>query len=87
MKVEGKTKSGFEYSIKESALNNFELVDALAEVDENPLLMSKVLNMLLGKEQKKKLFDHIRKEDGTVPFELVEKELVEIFQSNQDIKN
>ena len=36
--VEGKTKSGFLFALDENAINNMELVDALAETeDDNPI--------------------------------------------------
>lgn len=82
-----KTSTGFVYKINENALNNFELLDLFAEVDENPLLLPKVLNMLLGEEMKKKLYDHVRLEDGTVPVDKVSNELMEIITGNAEIKN
>ena len=85
--IKGTTESGFEFTIKESTLNNFELLEVFSEVDENPLLLPKALNMLLGEEQKKKLYDHIRLEDGTVPTDKVGAELIEIFANNQKTKN
>ena len=82
-----KTSTGFIYKINENALNNFELLDLFAEVDENPLLLPKLLNMLLGEDMKKKLYDHVRLEDGTVPIDKVSNELMEIINGNQEVKN
>lgn len=87
MSAKKKTSTGFVYEINENALNNFELLDLFAEVDENPLLLPKLLNMLLGEEMKKKLYDHVRLEDGTVPIDKVSNELMEIINGNQEIKN
>lgn len=39
--LKGTTKSGFRYEITTERLNNFELVEILSEVDENPLLLPK----------------------------------------------
>ncbi|MGO5338053.1 hypothetical protein ACTQZS_14850 [Bilifractor sp. LCP19S3_H10] len=75
----GTTKSGFEFSIVESVLDDMELVDLLAEADDNFLLFPKILEKLLGKDQKKKFYDHIKKEHGRVPIEEATKELQEIF--------
>lgn len=75
----GVTKSGFEFSISESALDDMELVDLLAESDDNFLVFPKVLERLLGKEQKKRFYDHVRNASGSVPIEAVTKELQEIF--------
>lgn len=48
-----------------------------------------MIEMLLGKEQKKALFDHIGKSyDGRVPFAEVNKALTEIMQGGGDaVKN
>lgn len=48
----GKTASGFEFEIDESALNNMELVDALAASEEDPLEVSRVVRLLLGDAQR-----------------------------------
>lgn len=85
--IKGATSSGFEYEIEEDRLENFELIDVLAEVDENPLLLSKVLELLLGSEQKKALYDHVRKENRTVPVQSVVKEIEDMFDGCKQIKN
>ena len=36
--LKGKTKTGFEYEFDEKILKNYELVELLAEVDDNPLV-------------------------------------------------
>ena len=51
--IKGKTSSGFEYEIAEGSLNNYELLESISELDENTLVLPKVVNLLLGKEQKK----------------------------------
>ncbi len=79
--IEGKTSTGFEFSIDEKLLNNMELVDAIAEVDENPVAVSKVMDLLFG-IQKKQLYDHLRTEDGRVPVEAVINEIMEIFEAS-----
>lgn len=78
--IKGTTKSGFEFSVNESTQNNMELLDALAELDDgNIAYMPKVATMILGKEQKKQLYDHIRTEDGTVPVDKFVEEIQDIF--------
>ena len=49
--IKGKTKTGFKYEITGERLENYELIESLSEVDENPLLLPKTVNLLLGKEQ------------------------------------
>ena len=53
----------------------------------NPLTLSKVVIMLLGKEQTEKLKDHLRTKDGIVPAEKMSEEITEIFQSHSNTKN
>ncbi len=81
--LKGKTGSGFEYEVTDAAMNNYELVEVLAEVDTNPLLLPRLVKMLLGDEQNKRLMDHLRTKDGNVPIDAVSAEIMEIFQSGQ----
>ena len=64
----GTTSTGFEYVITDEAMNDAELLDALIEADEgNATSMMKAMNKLLGAEQKQKLYEHLRNENGRVP--------------------
>ena len=85
--MKGKTSTGFEFDIEDERLDDMELVDIMAEIDENPLLMPKLCTMLLGEEQKKRLYDHLRSEDGRVPIEATTNAIQEIFNSPGDLKN
>ena len=85
--MKGKTTTGFEFGIEDERLDDMELVDIMAEIDENPLLMPKLCKMLLGEEQKKRLYDHLRSEDGRVPIEATTNAIQEIFNSPGDLKN
>lgn len=86
--IEGKLKSGFEYKIEEHVLDNMELVDAITEVDQNPTALSKVIKMLLGDEQRKKLYDHLRDpKNGNVPIVAVSDAVAEIFSGSGQLKN
>ena len=85
--MKGKTSTGFEFDIEDERLDDMELVDIMAEIDENPLLMPKLCKMLLGEEQKKRLYDHLRSEDGRVPIEATTNAIQEIINSPGDLKN
>ena len=80
--IEGKTKSGFEFSIDENVMNDMRLVDVICELTDggNKLLISKALTLLLG-DNKKKLYDHVAEEDGRVPMEKIEEEITDIFKA------
>ena len=75
----GRTSTGFEFEVADTALDNMELIEVMSEVEDNPLLFTKVVTMLLGKEQKKALYDSLRREDGTVPVKAVSEAVTEIF--------
>lgn len=85
--ITGKTSSGFEYTIPKENLNNYELVETLGEIEENPLLIAKTVNLLLGKEEANKLKDHLRTESGIVPTDKISNEIMEIFNNQKETKN
>lgn len=81
----GKLANGFEYEVDEMVLDDMELIDAIAETQgENPLKVSQVITMVLGKDQKKRLYDHIRNEDGRVPTAAAIDAIVELFEALGD---
>lgn len=82
-----KTKSGFEYELSPERLNNYELLEAISEIDEDPFAITKVLKLLLGKDGTKKLKDHVRTKNGTVPVDKLTDEITEMFQSKIETKN
>lgn len=84
--IKGKTASGFEYKIPKEQLDNYELVEALGEIEENPLVISKIIDMLLGKDQKNNLKEHIRSESGIVSAEKMGEEIKNIFESVNETK-
>ena len=85
--ISGETKSGFKFKISKARLENYELIESLSEVDENPLLLPKTVNLLLGKEQTGKLKDHLRDKDGLVPTDKLTGKRIDIFQSQAETKN
>lgn len=81
-------KDGFTVELDENALDNSELLDAIAEVDEgNILLLGRTVRLLLGKENAKKLYDHLRTADGRVPVEPLSQAFAELVNSFQTGKN
>ncbi|SDQ54741.1 hypothetical protein LHA31_02525 [Carnobacterium viridans] len=82
-----KTKSGFEIELSKDRLNNYELLEAVSEIDEDPSAITRVLKLLLGKEDTNRLKDHIRTEDGIVPADKLTDEITEMFQSMVETKN
>ncbi len=85
--IKGTTESGFEFKIDESALDDYELLELFSEVDENPLIVPKVIKKMLGKKQKDRLVEHIRDENGIAKASALTKELGEILKASKDLKN
>lgn len=85
--LKGTTKSGFRYEITTERLSNFELLEILSEVDENPLLLPKVLNLLLGERQSKNLKNYLRDEEGFVSIDKIRETIEDIFAAQNKIKN
>lgn len=85
--IKGTTKSGFEYEISKERLENYELIEVLSEVDSNPLLLPKVVNLLLNKNQAEKLKNHLRDSEGLISTEKLSNEIMEIFKGQKETKN
>lgn len=86
--IKGKTKTGFEYEISKDVVNNYELLENLAQLEDNPLLLPIIVKQVLGEEQAKKLKDHVRNEKGIVQTDKLTNEILDIFQnSGEEIKN
>lgn len=85
--INGKTKSGFRYSIDENVITDFEFLENLENVMENGTGLSKTLIFLLGEKQKKALVNYVRdKKTKRVPIKDLMKEVEDIL-SNPKIKN
>lgn len=86
--ISGVTKNGFAFEIADERADNMELIDAMADIDDgNILAVSKVLTLLLGPEQKKKMYDFVRTEDGIVSAQTVSEMIVEILAAKKETKN
>ena len=79
--IEGKTSSGFHYKIADDARDDMELLEAFMDIDNGKVSgLKAVIEQLLGAEQKKALYDHIRnKETGRVRASEVMKAIGEIL--------
>ena len=75
-------KNGLRLEMEENVMDNMELVDVLADAsNEDPLAVSRMIKLVLGNENKKKLYDALRTEDGRVPVTAVSDALKEIFEA------
>ena len=80
--IEGTTKSGFKFKVKENALDDMRLLDAVAEVADGskPLALSFVVKQILG-ESRDTLYKHVAEFDGRVPVEKINSEITEIINA------
>ncbi len=86
--IEGKTKTGFAFELDEEVFNDYELLEALREVDTgNESAIVDVINRMLDKEQRNALKDHLRNEKGRVGAREMITEVAEIMQASKAGKN
>lgn len=80
-KLEIVTNTGFSCVIDESTLNDMELLEDLAAIDKGDLArLPGAVERMLGADQKKALYDHVRA-GKRVPIDRVAEELGEIIAS------
>lgn len=83
--IKGKTATGFAFEISQDRMQNYELVEAISEVDTNPLVLPRLIKLLLG-DQAEALKNHVRTEDGIVPLDKMGDEIKDIFASQDQLK-
>ncbi|MBJ6748514.1 hypothetical protein PSR59_08985 [Ligilactobacillus ruminis] len=83
--LKGKTKTGFEYEFDENLFKDYELVELLAEVDDNPLVLPQIFKKLIG-DRVKDLKDHVRDENGVVDIEKMVAEFEDIISTQASLK-
>ena len=81
-------KSWFIFTIQEGALDDYELLEELREIDKgNTSLIVDVIEKIIGSEQKEQLKKHVRDETGRVSIKRMVDEIGEILRGNQQGKN
>lgn len=85
--MKGTTKTGFEYEFDETIFDDIEFVELLAEADSNGMLIPKFTERMLGKEQKKRLYDHVRDENGRASLTRVKEEILDMMTTEDETKN
>lgn len=73
--------NGLKLSIDEDVMDDMELLEALAEADGgNILAYPRLVNLMLGSEQKAKLYDKLRGKNGRVSTKATGEVVVEIIR-------
>ena len=77
---------GVTLDIDKSVLDNMELVDALTEMqsDEDVMSVSKVTKLVLGEENRRKLYEKLRTDKGNVPVAEVSEAVKAVFEALGD---
>lgn len=84
----GTTKSGFAFSLEDEVLDDYELLESISRVDHGDYsCLTEVVDRLLGEEQREKLKNHVRKENGRVSAAALLDEVTQIFAATNEIKN
>lgn len=84
--IKGKTKTDFEFEIEEDVLDDWELLEALVDIDNGHIGGAvTALTLLLGDKQLKKLKEHCRNEStGKVSQKSMFEELSDILKSGNE---
>lgn len=89
--IEGTLKNGFQVRISDEAQDDYEIFEALAEIDEEGASVGKlvpVYKKLLGMEQYNELKEKMRDESGHISTGIMLSTLEEIFELNDgEVKN
>ena len=79
--LKGTTPSGFKFKIDEDIRDDMELLEAITQIDSGDVTeMPNLLRILLGEEQKSKLYEHCRNDKGRVSATKVSEEIKAIFE-------
>lgn len=86
--IRGETSTGFKFEIEESVLDDYELLETLIDVDNgNDVALFRAIDMILSKEQKNHLKEHLRKIHGRVPASAMISEIMDIMETSSIGKN
>lgn len=85
---EGETSSGFKYKIDKRRVDNYELIEAMSELETNETATAsiKIIKMLLGDDEQK-LKEHVTKTYGWPSIKHMQAEITEIFEGTAEAKN
>lgn len=88
--VKGVTKSGFKFEVDPADANDMEFLERLGEAMDNVAKFPKIMSELLGKDQRDRLYDHLRNEKGKVPIDVCMntfEEILTMVNEERETKN
>lgn len=87
-KITVTTDTGFKCDVNRDALNDVELLDDIIDMNNGELIsVHRIVDKVIGKEQRAALYDHVRDEQGVVKLDAISAELTNIFDAVKDLKN
>lgn len=90
MKVSGKTETGFSFEIEKEALEDAEFLELYYKQEKEGRYIFDFIECAIGAEQKARLYDHVRGENGRVPIARLKEEVGDILLAlaeNPETKN
>lgn len=87
MVVKGTTASGFSFEISTDVFNDMRFFEALTKADANAAYLPELVLLLLGEEEKGRLYEHHTNAEGRIPADKVMSDVLEIIQSVKSGKN
>ena len=88
--VTGETKSGFKFEIDPDEVNDIEFLERLGDAGDDVSKMPRIMKEILGEDQRKRMYDHIRNEKGKVPIDTamdIFTEILTIANEARETKN
>jgi hypothetical protein len=88
-KLKGKTESGFDFEIDAKIADDYEMVESLVAIDKGEYgELITVIDKILGEEQRQRLKEHLRDENGKVSLKAMVKEMRDILsEAGEQTKN
>lgn len=91
--VEGKTSTGFNFKYDERILEDYRLLEVIGQFDETSSKVGQakalkdMVDYIFG-EAKEAFFEHIKAQnDGYMPIEKIQSEIIEIIKASKELKN
>lgn len=86
--ISGVTEKGFAFNIPQENLDDIELLEIMVQIDKGNILnLSIMVEKMLGKKQKERLYDFYRDENGKIALSTVLAVVKEIMLYNNETKN
>lgn len=85
--IKGKTPTAFNFEIEEDVVDDYELLELIADVEEHPEKVVKLIPKVLGEKQKDKLIEHVKKtNNGKCSVTSMMREMSAIFEGATTLK-